>query len=220
MDDWLLSQIGTINPSCPCSHASGLRKTCHFTEVGEDLIAILNVARSWLLDPYIRTFPSHTTALFMLFLSSTELRSMATAAEIRSKLIGSWSLLSSRTELRDKPSDEPTILYTIGEDAQGIIAFSADGFVTTQLMRPGARKWESNNLLAGTPEELADTARHFLAYAGTFDVEVRDNGEPVVHVDVNLSSFPNWLGDRQERVVSFQGGTLTLRPPSFTLQVG
>lgn len=145
---------------------------------------------------------------------------MATAVEIRSKLTGSWSLLSSRTELRDKPSDEPIVLYTIGEDAQGIIAFSADGFVTTQLMRPGARKWESDNLLAGTPEELADSARHSLAYAGTFDVEVREDREPVIYVDVKLSSFPNWLDDRQGRVVSFQGGTLSLTPPSFTFQVG
>ena len=145
---------------------------------------------------------------------------MAQLEDIRNKLIGSWSLISSRTELRANPTDEPTILYTIGEDAQGIIMFAPDGYVSTQLMRPGARKWESNNLLGGTPEELADATRHFLAYAGTFDVEVRDDGEVVVYVNVDLCSFPNWLGDRQERLVRLEGEVLTLTPPSFAMQVG
>jgi hypothetical protein len=146
---------------------------------------------------------------------------MTQLEEFRNKLIGSWSLISSRTELRDKPDDEPVILHTIGEDAQGIIMFSPDGYVSTQLMRPGATKWQSNNLLAGTPEELADTARHFLAYAGPYDVAVRDDdGEFVVYVSLDLSSFPNWLGDRQERVAKLENGVLTLTPPAFTLHVG
>lgn len=145
---------------------------------------------------------------------------MAHVEEIRNQLIGSWSLISSRTELRDKPTDEPFILYTIGEDAQGMIMFSPDGYVSTMLMRPGAKKWESDNLLAGTPDELADTARHFLAYAGMYDVKAREDGAVVVYVTLDLSSFPNWLGDRQERVVKLDDGVLTLTPPAFFLQVG
>ncbi|KAL4721841.1 hypothetical protein ACLX1H_011335 [Fusarium chlamydosporum] len=61
---------------------------------------------------------------------------MAQIQEVRNKLIGSWSLISSRTELYDSPDAEPTILYTIGKDSQGIIMFSPDGYVSTQLMRP------------------------------------------------------------------------------------
>lgn len=144
---------------------------------------------------------------------------MTTVKEVRSKLIGTWTLIESRTELRDKPTDDPFILYTIGQDAQGTLIFSADGYVATQLMRPGARKWESDNLLAGTTEELADTARHFLAYAGTFDVGAREDGEIVLYLKLDLSSFPNWLGDRQERTLTFKDGVLTLAPPPFTLQV-
>lgn len=143
---------------------------------------------------------------------------MTTVEKIRSRLIGSWSLIESRTELRDKPTDEPFILHTIGKDAQGMIIFSPDGYVATQLQRPGARRWASDNLLAGTPEELADTAQHFLAYAGTFDVEVQD-GTELVYIQLDLSSFPNWLGERQQRVVTLKdGAVLTLMPPSFTLQ--
>lgn len=143
---------------------------------------------------------------------------MTQIQDIRNKLIGSWSLISSRTELRDSPDDEPTILYTIGKDAKGIIMFSSDGYVSTQLMRPGAVKWESNSLLGGTDEELADATRHFLAYAGTFDVESSQD-ETLVYVSVDLCSFPNWLGDRQERVVQLDGEVLKLTPPSFTMQV-
>jgi hypothetical protein len=144
---------------------------------------------------------------------------MTQIQEVRNKLIGSWSLISSRTELYDSPDVKPSILHTIGKDAHGIIMFSPDGYVSTQLMRPGAIKWESNNLLDGTAEELADATRHFLAYAGTFDVEARGD-ETLIYISVDLCSFPNWLGDRQERVVRLEGEVLKLTPPSFIMQVG
>ncbi|KAF5227420.1 hypothetical protein FAUST_11791 [Fusarium austroamericanum] len=143
---------------------------------------------------------------------------MTQIQEVRNKLIGSWSLISSRTEIYDSPATEPSILYTIGKDAQGIIMFSPDGYVSTQLMRPGAIKWKSSNLLDGTTEELADAARHFLAYAGSFDVEARGD-ETLIYISVDLCSFANWLGDRQERVVRLEGDVLKLTPPSFIMQV-
>lgn len=145
---------------------------------------------------------------------------MAQIENARKKLLGSWSLISSRTELRDKPDDEPTILYTIGKDAEGIIMFSPDGYVATQLMRPGATKWKSNSLLGGTTEEMADATQHSLAYAGKYDIEIGENNEVLVYISMDVSSFPNWLGDRQARVVTFDGDVLTLTPSSFTLQVG
>lgn len=138
--------------------------------------------------------------------------------EVRNKLIGSWSLISSRTEIYDSPDVKPSILYTIGKDARGIIMFSPDGYFSTQLMRPGAITWESNNLLDGTAEELADATRHFLAYAGTFDVETSGD-ETLIYISVDHCSFPNWLGDRQERVVRLEGEVLKLSPPSFIMQV-
>ncbi|KAF5616532.1 hypothetical protein F52700_12826 [Fusarium sp. NRRL 52700] len=105
--------------------------------------------------------------------------------EVRNKLISSWSLISSRTELYDSPDVEPSILYTIGKDAHRIIMFSPDGYVSTQLMRHGAIKWESNNLLDGTAEELADATRHFWSYAGTFDFEARGD-ETSIYISVDL----------------------------------
>ena len=138
---------------------------------------------------------------------------------LRNKLIGSWSLTSSRTELYDTPRSDPTILHTIGKDARGIIMFSPDGYVCTQLMRPGAVKWKSDNLLDGTAEELADSAVHSMAYAGSFDVEARGQ-ELLIYISVDLCSFPNWLGDKQERVVGLEGEVLKLTPPSFIMQVG
>ena len=50
-------------------------------------------------------------------------------------------------------------------------------------------------------------ARHFIAYAGPFSVDV-GNGTVTHHVDVSL--FPNWQGHDQVRRVTIEGGRLSI----------
>jgi Lipocalin-like domain len=50
-------------------------------------------------------------------------------------------------------------------------------------------------------------ARHFVAYAGPFSVDV-GKGTVTHHVDVSL--FPNWQGHDQVRRVTIEGGRLSI----------
>lgn len=50
-------------------------------------------------------------------------------------------------------------------------------------------------------------ARHFIAYAGPFGVDV-GNGTVTHHVDVSL--FPNWQGHDQVRRVTVEDGRLSI----------
>ena len=50
-------------------------------------------------------------------------------------------------------------------------------------------------------------ARHFIAYAGPFSVDVGD-GTVTHHVEVSL--FPNWEGHDQVRRVTIEGGQLSI----------
>ncbi|MFF0792342.1 lipocalin-like domain-containing protein [Streptomyces spiralis] len=68
--------------------------------------------------------------------------------------------------------------------------YSADGYMSAQITRPDRSSFREERLEDGRPEELAEEARNYLAYAGPF--HVRDSGT-VVH-EVALSLFPNWMG--------------------------
>jgi hypothetical protein len=59
----------------------------------------------------------------------------------------------------------------------------------------------------GTDDDYEKMARHFIAYAGPFSVDV-GNGTVTHHVDVSL--FPNWQGHDQVRRVTVEGGRLSI----------
>lgn len=62
--------------------------------------------------------------------------------------------------------------------------------------------------------ELAESARRYIAYAGTFDVATNEKGEPVVLHQPEVSLYPNWRGVSQRRLVRVEdgGGKLVLWP--------
>jgi hypothetical protein len=60
---------------------------------------------------------------------------------------------------------------------------------------------------SGTDDDYEKMARHFVAYAGPFSVDV-GNGTVTHHVDVSL--FPSWQGRDQVRRVTIEGGRLSI----------
>ncbi|RPA80544.1 hypothetical protein BJ508DRAFT_307358 [Ascobolus immersus RN42] len=129
-------------------------------------------------------------------------------SEFRSSLIGAWSLTSYRAEpLPGQPGD---ILYPMTKDASGIIMYTPDGYMSAQLMTPGCPLFKDGDLSGGTQEELAAVGRNYLAYSGPFVVKEDENGRPVLNHSMEVSSFPNWLGNTQVRVAKLEGDRLTL----------
>lgn len=132
----------------------------------------------------------------------------AAVTEFRRNLIGAWELVSYRCEPVDRSSTE--IIYPMTREAQGIIMYTPDGSMSAQLMTPGTPLFADGDLSGGSTEELAAAAKNYLAYSGPFTVEEK-NGKPLLKHTMQVSSFPNWLGNTQVRVAELTGDKLELQ---------
>ncbi len=56
---------------------------------------------------------------------------------LRERLIGAWKLVSYVEE----PVDGSAPFYPMGEEPQGIIMYTPDGYMSAQLMHPGRPKF-------------------------------------------------------------------------------
>jgi hypothetical protein len=72
-------------------------------------------------------------------------------------------------------------------------------------MRAGRAAFASDDLLGGTPEELAAATSGYVAYCGRYEIRAA----AVVH-RVELSLFPNWVGSEQVRFFEVAGDELTI----------
>lgn len=114
--------------------------------------------------------------------------------------VGTWRLVSM--ELRDAMGQ---VSYPFGRDALGFIMYTADGYMTANIMRPNRSLFAAGDLLAGAVEEQAAAAASYISYAGPY--ELRE--DRVIH-RVEVSLFPNWVGTIQERFFEFADDRLSL----------
>jgi hypothetical protein len=127
---------------------------------------------------------------------------VTTPAELHDALVGTWRLVSYEAT----GVDDREVVHPFGERPLGLLVHTADGYMSAQITRPDRPLFDEDRLENGRPEELAEAARNYLAYAGPF--RVTDN-DTVVH-DVTLSLFPNWMGEAQPRVATLDGEVLRL----------
>ncbi|MFD7003889.1 lipocalin-like domain-containing protein [Streptomyces mirabilis] len=134
------------------------------------------------------------------------------AAHLRERLIGTWRLVSYETRrVSDGSVDHP-----FGKDPLGLILYTPDGYMSAQLMARGAQPFDQADLHLASNAELAQAARHYLAYSGPF--EVSEDGRLTHHMSVSL--FPNWLGQTQERIVTLTDRLLQLTTTAPLLSEG
>jgi hypothetical protein len=123
---------------------------------------------------------------------------------LREKLIGAWMLES----YAEYPSDRSAPSHPLGEDAEGIIIYSPDGYMSAQVMRVGRPAFASGDWLRGTPDEYREAAG-YIAYSGRFHVD--EEKRALTH-NMFVSFYPNWLGQTQLRAVELNDDVLILRP--------
>lgn len=114
--------------------------------------------------------------------------------------VGAWRLISWENRTTDG-----RVTHPMGKGATGYILYTADGHVSVAIMAAGRPRYTGNDALGGSVEERAQAARTYLSYAGTYEI---GEGEIIHHVQVSL--FPNWVGDAQRRYFAFDGDHLTL----------
>ncbi|WAC90393.1 lipocalin-like domain-containing protein [Mycobacterium sp. Aquia_213] len=130
---------------------------------------------------------------------------ITTADELRTNLIGAWTLQSYESSALDG-SD---VSYPLGVDAQGFIMYTPDGYMSAQLMRAGRAPFERDDPHHAHDNELAVAAGGYMSYAGPFSVV--EDGLIAHHVEVSL--LPNWIGGIQYRTAQLRDSCLELGPP-------
>jgi hypothetical protein len=130
---------------------------------------------------------------------------VTTADELRTNLIGAWTLESYVST----NADGSDVSYPLGADARGIIMYTPDGYMSAQLMRSDRTPFDGNDPHRAHDDELAEAAAGYLTYAGPFDVV--DDGLIAHHVEVSL--LPNWIGGIQYRTAHLEDSVLELGPP-------
>jgi hypothetical protein len=121
-------------------------------------------------------------------------------------LTGTWSLIAWR-----RIAEDGTVSYPLGEDAHGLLVYTANGRMIVQLAAANRPRLETTDPLGGDAQARADAYSGSLAYFGRYEVE----GDTVVH-RVDQSLYPNWSGAEQSRPFTYDGHELVLRTPPMS----
>ena len=119
------------------------------------------------------------------------------------RLVGVWRLVTYIDEHEGSDDTQP-----FGPNPQGFLIYTADGFVSAQLMKPGRPAFHSSEWHHGTPEEYEATGSGYIAYCGTCEVD--EEKATVTHIP-SVSLLPNLIDGRQCLSIDLQGDRLVLR---------
>ena len=124
---------------------------------------------------------------------------------MKEQLVGAWSLVSFEL-VRQDGSKQPTF----GANPKGIAFFDAGGHYSITVVRLDRAKYATNSFTEGTAEENKATAQGTMTYFGTYTVSEADR---TIAIHIDGSSFPNWNGADQKRIVAITGDQLKLTAP-------
>ena len=142
------------------------------------------------------------TRLFASMIAAIALIGSAPAAEktTKAQLIGSWTLVATENTLPNGTRFNPF------ENGSGMAVFDRTGHFSWILLRGDIPKIASGNRTQSTPEELKAVALGTLAYFGTYSLDEKTS---TLTLHVQSSSFANYTGQDQKRVISVKGDEFT-----------
>jgi len=118
------------------------------------------------------------------------------------ELIGSWSLESWAIGY----SDRDDLSYPYGEDPQGLIIYSKDGWMSATISRSERNLLPEDVAFRRLPDDLKAAAfTSYFHYAGRYRVV---DGDVIHYVTTALN--PNMIGTEQLRHAELDGHTLVL----------
>jgi hypothetical protein len=115
------------------------------------------------------------------------------AKSLREQLMGTWNFVVAEVTAPDG-----TKTYPFGQTPKGILIFTSDGHFAQIHVASDVPKIASNNRLTGTAEEYQAIMRRSISVFGTYTV---DESKKTVTYKIASSSFPNWEGEAQTRVI-------------------
>ncbi len=120
--------------------------------------------------------------------------------------VGTWQLACWQVTQPDG-----TIRYPYSKDVVGYLVYTADGYMSAEIMDPDRRQSDPRfPLEIAAAQSLSDSDRAraystYVSYCGTYTVE----GNTVTH-HVKAALIPSWTGSKQVRHFKFDDGCLIL----------
>jgi len=121
------------------------------------------------------------------------------------QLVGTWKSVSVTNERDGKKVD------AFGPNPQGITVFTRNGRFVRVETRSDLPKFASNNRNTGTPNENLAVMQGSIAYFGTYSCNA---AEKSCTYHIEGSTFPNWVGADQKRVLTLTGDELRETNPA------
>jgi hypothetical protein len=119
--------------------------------------------------------------------------------------VGTWALASQYVEQPDGKRVQP-----FGDKPKGRVMYDDKGRFMLILLRSDLPKFASNNRMTGTADEYKAIAHGSIAYFGTY---VIDEKEGTITQRYDGSTYPNWDGDEQKRLITISGDELRIISP-------
>jgi len=120
----------------------------------------------------------------------------------RADLVGAWELESWAIGY----SDRDDLSYPYGEDPQGLLVYTQDGWMSAAIARSDRQPFPENVPYRKISAELkGESFSSYFHYAGRYRVQ----GGDVIHY-VSMSMNPNFPGSEQLRHAELDGQTLVL----------
>ena len=118
---------------------------------------------------------------------------------LREQIVGAWEL---KQYYAHKVDDENDKIWPMGENAEGIIMYTPDGYMSAQLLTPGQKPFDEDRY-GGTDADWARVGRSYVGYTGHFflDEQGDSKGRPILMHHMRTSSLPFLIGDTQRRMV-------------------
>lgn len=119
-------------------------------------------------------------------------------------LIGTWFL----REAHAVGSQGERLHDVYGAQPSGVIHYNSDGRMMALITHDGRKRIDGDRQ-AAPEQQRAEAYKSSIAYAGKFTLE----GDWVLH-EVDISTYPNWVGTVLRRALSFEqdAAVLTTAP--------
>jgi hypothetical protein len=128
----------------------------------------------------------------------------------KERFIGTWTLVS----ITSGEGTNQTLPY--GPNPKGTLMVDANGRFSGMTVRSDLPKFGSNNRMSGTPEENQAIVQGSIAFFGTYSI---DEATHVLTLNVEGSTFPNFTGVTQTRILSFGDNEMTYFNPTPSMGV-
>jgi hypothetical protein len=145
------------------------------------------------------------TALSLAIVAHVEVsNAQQRTTSLRDEIVGTWTAVSQYVD-QDGKKLEP-----FGSNPKGMVVYTPDGRFILVLQRSTLPKFVSNSRMTGTADENKAIVQGSIAYFGRYSIDEKDRK---INLHYDGSTYPNWDGEDQTRIIKLNGDELKIISP-------